>query len=210
MAAARSAATASERDIIPGCGYKSYGAYEPEEPRSLDSLPKRIQARLVSHLTARLGTIVFARLQMTGGQIVDLHRLYKVEPKAREYEWVIPTYLLHFEIDFGQDPDEHFCAEISLDADGTVIEDISLPRTADNPQKIAIISKVQALEAAATHDVPVDRASVQLAYAPAFDTLEWLVSFPTGPMLSVSHGSVLHLNAADPAKYRWSEYVVRP
>src|SRR6185295_17230833 len=107
MAAARSAATASERDIIPGCGYKSYGAYEPEEPRSLDSLPKRIQARLVSHLTARLGTIVFARLQMTGGQIVDLHRLYKVEPKAREYEWVIPTYLLHFEIDFGQDPDEH-------------------------------------------------------------------------------------------------------
>ena len=198
---------ASERDTIQGCGYLDYGDYEPKEPRSLDSLPKPIRSRIVSHLTARLGPAVFARLKFVGGQVVDIARLYKVEPDARDYDWVIPTYLLHFEIAFGPDPAEQYCAEISLDAEGGVIEDIALPRTADDPKKIAIISKAKALEAAAAHDVPVDRASVELAYAPAFDTLEWLVSFQTEQHLSSFRGQVLHLNAVDPAKYRWSEYV---
>jgi hypothetical protein len=150
---------------------------------------------------------VYARLQFTGGQIVDIDRLYKVEPDAREYEWVIPTYLLHFEITFGDDPAERFCAEIALDADGRVLDDIGLPRTADDPLKIAVVSKAKALQAAATHDVPIGRAGVELAYAPTFDCLEWLVSFITADEGSSFRGQVLHLNAVDPSKYRWSEFV---
>ena len=206
MLAGPSLLVAAERDTVHGCGYTDYGDYEPKEPRSLESLPKPIRAQLVSHLTERLGAAVFARLKLTGGQIVDIARLYKVEPDAREYEWVIPTYLLHFEIDFGTDPAEHYCAEISLNADGSVIDDIALPRTAGHPERIAVISKAKALEAAASHDVPVERASAELAYAPAFDTLEWLISFQTEQNLSSFKGQVLHLNAVDPAKFRWSEY----
>jgi hypothetical protein len=202
LGASLNAAVASERDTIGGCGYTDYGDYEPKEPRSLLSLPKAIRTRVISHLTARLGPDVYSRLHFTGGQVVDIERLYRVEPDAREYEWVIPTYLLHFEIEFGADPTERYCAEISLDANGGVIDDIALPRTADDPAKIAVVSKAKALEVAATHDVPVERASFELAYAPAFDCLEWLVSFKVEEHLSSFRGQVLHLNAVDASKYR--------
>jgi hypothetical protein len=201
------AGSASEQDTIHSCGYIDYGDYEPKEPRSLQSLPKAIRTRVISHLTARLGPDIYSRLHFTGGQIVDIPRLYKVEPEAREYDWVIPTYLLHFEIEFGADPAERYCAGISLDANGEVIDDIALPKTADAPAKIAVVSKAKALEIAATHDVPVDRASAELAYAPAFDCLEWLVSFKVEEHLSTFRGQVLHLNAADPSKFRWSGFV---
>ena len=197
----------SEQDTIRGCGYTDYGDYEPKEPRSLRSLPKSIQSKLVAHLRSRLGDEVYGRLRLDGGQIVNLDRLYEEEPDAREYEWVIPIYLLHFAIDLGLDPVEHYCAEISLDAAGNVLEELALPRSADDPGKLAIISKARAFEVAALHGVPAERAWAELVYAPASDCLEWLVVYKSEEHLSTFRERVLHLNAVDPSKYRWTEQV---
>jgi len=196
-----------ERDTISDCGYVYYGDYEPKEPRSLRGFPKGIRFKVVTHLRARLGDAVFARLRYTGGQVVDIDRLHKVNPDSMEYEWVVPTYLLHFTIELGSDPAERYCAEITLAADGTVLDDIALPKTADDPGRLAIVPKAKAVAVAATHDIPVERAWTQLAYAPAFDCLEWLVGYKVDEHLSSFREHVLHLDAVDPSKYRWSEQV---
>lgn len=197
--------TISEDDTVLGGGYIYYGAYEPRQPRSLKGFPQDIRTRLATHLRSRLGDAVLARLKYSGGQIVDLDRLYEVQPNARNFQWVVPSYLVIFAIEFGPDPAERYYASISLDAKGDVLNEIDLPRTAVDPLRLSVLPKARALEIAALHGVPIERAEATLAYSPGRDCLEWLVAYTVEERPPEFRMRVLHVCSVGTIDVHWSE-----
>ena len=146
-----------------------------------------------------------ARLQFDSGQVVDKDRLLRVDPDAKGYQWPIPTYQLLFLFLMTNQPRVTYCAEIQLDEKGGVLREIDLPVYAKNPEKLQIIPVSQALEVAAHEGMPVDSLSVEAAYNPEFDSLEWLLSQWTRKQRTGFTITILHVVAHDANKHSWSE-----
>lgn len=155
------------------CSSIYFGSYLPKEPQSIDDLPDSIRTRLVAHLIARLGNNFYSKLKLSGGQILNLDRLYQVEENAKSYQWTPYPYYLCFSF---QDPAKGiglYTAKIVLDKYGNIIEEIELPNIKDNPGKENIISLKEASSIAAKNKFNPEVARVELGYDKINDSLFW-------------------------------------
>src|SRR5262245_19693366 len=81
------AAHAVEPREFSNAGWTWFGDYEPKSPRSLSEIPAPVRERLMEHLRARLGEGFVERLELTGGQVIDVAELRRVHPNSKNYKW---------------------------------------------------------------------------------------------------------------------------
>ena len=159
--------------IYSECSSISFGNYEPREPHSIYDLPDSIRIKLAAHLTERLGPDFYSKLKLSGGQIVNLDRLYIVEDNAKNYKWIPYSYYLCFSF---QDPAKGiglYTAKIVLDKSGNVINEIQLPDIHANPEKATIISLEQAKKIAAENKFYDNKTEISLSYDAKNGSIAW-------------------------------------
>ncbi len=159
--------------IYSECSSISFGNYQPQEPHSIYDLPDSIRIKLVAHLTARLGADFYSKLKLSGGQIVNLDRLYIVEDNAKNYKWTPYSYYLCFSF---QDPAKGiglYTAKIVLDKSGNVMNEIQLPDIHTNPEKATIISLEQAKKIAAENKFYDNKTEISLSYDTKNGSIAW-------------------------------------
>jgi len=156
-------------------GWLFLGDYEAQDVTRLCDLPDDVQQSLQSHLNARLGRALATELVLAGGQLVDRDALLLAEPDAAQWEWEIPAYRLFFRLERPDAGLEAYYAEISLDAQGRVIEEIDLPAVAAQGGELQLVPLETARMAvrALGHlgDLPAE-----IAYRPDLDTLVWIIT----------------------------------
>lgn len=159
-----------------GCSSISFGEYHPQTPHSLDDLPVEIQTKLKAHLIERLGEEYYAKLWLNDGQIVNLDRLYKVEPNAYNYRWTPYSYYLCFAFEDTLNNVGEYNAKIVLDASGNVVEEIQLPEVAKYPEKAKILSLDSIKAIATAQNAFPEGAEISLSYDNKTASITWLVS----------------------------------
>lgn len=131
--------------VYSSCSSIYFGKYQPKTPNSLDDLPDSVKEKLVTHLVTRLGYQFYSKLKLSGGQIVNLERLYIVEMNAKNYKWIPYSYYLCFSFqDMSKGIGLH-TAQIVLDKNGNVVKEIQLPDMKSNPEKANLISRESAM-----------------------------------------------------------------
>jgi hypothetical protein len=146
------------------CSSISFGSYKPKEPHSIYDLPDSIRIKLETHLIDRLGQEFYLKLKISGGQILDLDRLYIVEDNAKNYQWTPYSYYLCFSFQDASKGIGLYTAKIVLDKYGNVIDEIQLPNIKDNPAKATIISLEQAKVIARENKFYNDKTEISLSY----------------------------------------------
>lgn len=167
----------ASRPVAPGCpevvtkwpGTLWFGDYEPGEVSSLRDLPEHVQRELSAHLRARLGEAVYAELEFAGGQAINAARL-QAEPGM---QWRVPDYHLHFRLSRPAACVDYY-AEIDLDDQGRVINEIELPNVAAQGGELRIVSLEEALQAvrAAGHAGPL---SADIDYRRDLEAIVWII-----------------------------------
>jgi len=163
----------NEKFIYLECSTRSFGSYRPKEPRSIYDLPNSIRIKLETHLTKRLGQDFYSKLSISGGQIVDLDRLYIVEDNAKNYKWTPYSYYLCFSFQDTAKSIGLYTAKIVLDKYGNVVEDIELPNIIDNNEKAKIISLEQAKAIAIENKFYDDKTLISLSYDDKHGSVTW-------------------------------------
>jgi hypothetical protein len=148
--------------------------YKPVEVRSLDDLPPHIVAALTAHLQERLGADFLSQLRFSGGQAVDVERLYREDPSAKKLRWQVFSYRLIYSLSLPEKGIRVYEAAIWLDRNGKVIREIDLPAVAKDPSKGTFVSLGRALEVAAAHGFEPARA--ELEYRPKEDIITYRLS----------------------------------
>jgi len=157
----------------PGSLY--LGDYDAPEVTSMADLPERVQAELAAHLRARLGDAVFSELVLTGGQAIDHDVLLNAEPSAADWQWRVPAYRLNFRLTRPDACLEAYYADISLDEEGRVLEEIDLPNVAAQGGRLQLVSleRARAAVRALGHG---GELPVEISYRPDLDSLVWVIS----------------------------------
>jgi hypothetical protein len=150
---------------------RAMGGYEPDEIQSMVDLPTGIRAAVHENLEQRLGTEFLEQLEFSGGEIVDFEELYRINPGARDYRWIVPKYRLFFSFRARDLGIKEYRAEVELDENGAVISDIDLPRIAENPSKGTFVPFRIARKAAT--DRRFHATKVQIEYMEKFDAIVW-------------------------------------
>ena len=175
-------ATGSAQAELPtsvsrGASSLEYSAnYEPAAATSLEAISWQVKQRVVRHLQRRLGEAFYKQLSFAGGDIVDKAKLYAADPAARDYAWEIPAYRLHFAFRMPEAGIERYVATIELRADGSIINDITLPCYSCHPEKLKFVALPDATAVAVAHGMSETAASVKLDYSPEVDSLVWIYS----------------------------------
>jgi hypothetical protein len=125
------------------------------------------------HLVNRLGNDFYSRLKLSGGQIVNLERLYLVEANAKNYRWTPYSYYLCFSFEDTSKGIGLYTAQIVLDKNGNVVKEISLPSIKSNPDKANVISKNSAMTIAREKNFDPVTCKVSLDYMPDVESLVW-------------------------------------
>jgi uncharacterized membrane protein YkoI len=155
------------------CSSISFGSYHPKEPHSIYDLPDSIRINLVAHLIDRLGQDFYSKLKISGGQILDLDRLYIVEDNAKNYQWTPYSYYLCFSFQDASKGIGLYTAKIVLDKHGNVIDEIQLPNIKENPEKATIISLEQAKGIALENKFYDDKTEISLSYDKKAGSITW-------------------------------------
>lgn len=155
------------------CGGISFGYYFPKEPQSIYDLPDSIRIKLESHLINRLGKDFYNKLELNGGQIVNLDRLYIVEDNAKNLQWTPYSYYLCFSFNDVSKGIGLYTSKIVLDKHGNIIEEIGFPRIKDSPNKGNLISISQAKKIAKEKGFYNDKTNVFFSYDKEADSLTW-------------------------------------
>lgn len=155
------------------CSSIAFGWYSPKEPRSLSDLPNDIRKKLVKHLIEKLGFSFYSKLVLSGGQIVDVDRLNIVDESIYERQWTAYPYYLCFSFRDTSAGIARYTANIVLDKNGAVIEDIDLPGITKDPSKENIISRQQALNIANGCTNIYTDAHYDFEYDSEFDCFVW-------------------------------------
>jgi hypothetical protein len=159
--------------IYSECAYRSFGDYFPKEPHSINELPDSIRIRLVTHLIDRLGFNFYSKLKLTGGQIVDLKRLYIVEENAKNYQWTPYSYYLCFSFQDLPKGIGLYTSRIVLDKFGNVMDEIQMPSTNYNPSKANLISLKDAKTIALKNNFNSAISQINLDYDDKNDSFCW-------------------------------------
>lgn len=175
--------------VYNGCSNISFGFYRPKEPRSLKDLPDSIQKKLEKHLVDRLGQDYYSKLKLAGGQLVDLQRLYKVEPNAKDYQWTPYSYYICFSFSDEANGIGCYTAKIVLDEKGDVKEEIELPDLKKKPEKKTIISLKEAKEIALARKSYDEKTHIKFSYDKIAGSLTW--NFEQRPNAYSSHTLVI-------------------
>ncbi len=147
-------------------GIISMGAYQAKEPKSLNEIPEPARSRIVAHLKQRLGDPFFHSLELSGGQIVDLHELRRKEPDSKRFRWEVPAYRLLFEFRLPNKGIEYYEASIDCRRDGSVINEIDLPEIAKHPNRAIFVSLSDVTQTARANGFDVASARVEIRYHP--------------------------------------------
>lgn len=154
-------------------GWTYMGEYEPANPSSLDELQQNIREKVVEHLKSRLGEDFFRKLRFTGGQVVDFTELYRVNPRAKHYEWTVHAYDLHFEFTMPNKGIKSYTAQIKLNSDGSVLSEIDLPDFARHPEKLNFTSIAKVKRVAEKAGFDLTEAETEIDYDLRQDSIIW-------------------------------------
>jgi hypothetical protein len=158
-----------------GCGTRIYsGGYRPKEPYSIDELPLNIQVNLQSYLLARVGKEFYKKLVLNGGEIVDLGRLYIVDPSARSWESVPPIYSLCFMVWDSLKRSSSYNFILNLDQKGTLLGILELPDIKHNSTKAKILTKDEATKIAIANNFFDKYTDVYSCYNKKLDSILWV------------------------------------
>lgn len=155
------------------CSTIYFGDYEPREPKSFKDLPPVVRRRLQEHLVDRLGEEFAARLMFSGGQIIDIDELYRINPGARDYQWTIPSYVLELSFSAPERGIADYCSSIELSKDGDVVREIRIPPIRRLPQKQNFVSLRDVLAKARTADFDPKRTTVTLGYDGSIESITY-------------------------------------
>lgn len=159
--------------VYSGCSSIGFGNYRPQSPNSLSDLPDSIREKLVKHLVTRLGEQLYSKIKISGGQIVDLDRLYVVEANAKNYRWTPYSYYLCFSFQDTSKGIGLYTAKIVLDKNGNIIKEIQLPDIKSNPGKANVISIESAKTIAKKHNFNPTPDKIRLDYDLETESLIW-------------------------------------
>ncbi len=154
------------------CSSTFFGNYRPKEPRSIYDLPDSIRIKLESHLIDRLGQEFYAKLKISGGQIVDLERLDIIE-HLKEYRWTPYSYNLCFSFRDVSKGIGLYTAKIVLDKYANVVEEITLPDIKHYPAKGTLISFREAKAVARKHKCYDRNTQIALDYDKKNGSIIW-------------------------------------
>jgi hypothetical protein len=167
------ASFAEEPREFSSAAWTWFGAYEPKNPQSLSEIPAPVRARLMAHLRSRLGVGFVERLEFTGGQVIDFAELRRVDPDSKDYKWEVPAYILDFAFKMSEAGIASYTVQISLRSDGSVLEEIGLPKFAASPGKLALTPLSEAIDVAVSRGFARDQMDVDLRYDEKIDSLVW-------------------------------------
>jgi hypothetical protein len=190
-----------ERGITSTCYPIWLPRYTPRKINGPEDLPPSVRATLLHHLQERLGLAFASRLQPSGGQAVDPQAYFRANPTGD-----LPAfrYELTFSVVLSQDGPVRHCAKILIDADGTVVEEIALPKCSAVPDKCRVVGLTEALKTAESLGVPVAGAKIQIRYDKRADALDYVVEY-TVTVGAESKTMALHIRADDPSQTGWHE-----
>lgn len=117
-------------EIVPesfGHGLISFGAYEPQQVKSLADIPQPVVTGLDEHLKSRLGEAQYAHLKFVRTQLPKVN--------STNNQGKVPAYIFQFDFELPGTPAIIFPAEIWLRSDASVIKEINLPAYADSRDK---------------------------------------------------------------------------
>ena len=162
---------ADGQQITKHVGVISLFPYDPRTIERIDELPEQIAFRLKEHLVDRLGADYYSRLKFTCGLIVDFDELYRVDPGAKNSQWKIFAFKIEYSFSLPEVGIKKYEAEIWLDKDGSVIREIDLPDTRNNPEKFTILPVKQAVRISKQKGMTPQK--IELAYRDADNSIVW-------------------------------------
>ncbi|MCE5268817.1 MAG: hypothetical protein LLG00_13130 [Planctomycetaceae bacterium] len=156
---------------VPSKVHKDAGVYylgdcKPPAIKGWRSIPEPARSQIVTHLKKRLGDRFFAKLSLTGGQVIDLKALRDKEPNSKNYRWEVPTYVLHLRFALPERGIEYYDAQIDCRADGSIVNEVDLPEIAKYPERSQFISVSTALETAKKNGFDPTKTETELGYRP--------------------------------------------
>ena len=152
----------------------SFREYRPENINHLSQLPPGVLVKLIAHLKSRLSERFYYKLNFAWGKKIDLNELYRVEPSWKKNQ--VGSYDLTFYFSDRRKGLKAFYSKIVLDADGGVVEEISLPNIALYLQKAEIIPLNRAIALAEKNGFPRKRMSFDFEYNKELDSFTWIIS----------------------------------
>lgn len=155
------------------CSSHEFGDYEPKQPESMDDLPPYIREKLAAYLIAKLGREFYSKLVLNDGQLVDIDRFRKVNKDHKEYQWKQYSYYLCFSFRDTAAGIARYTANIVMDKNGKVIEDIELPYITKDPSKGRFISSEKAKRIAGPFAYP-EELYHDFEYDDKYDCFTWV------------------------------------
>ena len=149
------------------CSAPSIGLYAPHEAESLKELPESIQKKLAAYLIDRLGSNFYSHTQFSGGRVIDISRLHKVEPNSLNYRWTVHNYYLCFAIA------DTLSASMAMDSTGRVTEELSFPALGHDASKAQVITSKEAIKIAKRNKSYNRKTTVYFGYDSKNDCFQW-------------------------------------
>lgn len=177
------------------CSSRSFGSYHPKEPYSIFDLSDSIRTKLTAHLIDRLGQGFYSKLRISGGQILNIDRLYIVEDNAKNYKWTPYSYYLCFSFQDTSKGIGLYTAKIVLDKNGNVVDEIQLPNIKDFPEKGNLISLENAKVIATENEFYNDKTEISLSYDDKVGSITWNFKQTTYNSNHTLSGSTLVIDA---------------
>jgi hypothetical protein len=159
------------------CSTLYFTNYQPKAFNDLSDLPDSIRAKLTAHLMERIGEEYYSKLKISGGQILDLNRLYAVNENAKNYQWTPYNYYLCFSFQEASKGIGFYTAKIILDKSGNVIEEIELPNIQESPEKAYLISLEEATQIATMNNFYREDTEISLSYHKKADSITWCFTY---------------------------------
>ena len=189
--------------LYTDCHYYTSSGHAVGRIKEFEALPSAIQAKVVAHLKERLGDSFYQRIQFSGGQVVDeeseAEQVSDDEVAARR----AAKYALHFVLEL-PDLQKGYCAQLEVDNQGNVIEEIALPSIATNSIKGNLVSPEVALRQAAEAGLG-NMVTVELGYDRASDSLVWLVGEQASSSDSGARQQIARIDAHTGKFIMWTE-----
>jgi len=142
----------------------------------LKELPPTIKNKLNQYLQQRVGITFAKKLQFDEGQWLDLQRLRQEFPHLYDENQKNGTYVLLFRFSASDKGLKYFYAEVRLNDDGSINQEIKLPNIGKAPSKGQIVSCKEAVAIAVKEGFPKERISTWFEYSSERDCFIWELS----------------------------------
>lgn len=156
------------------CSTRIYSGYQPKDPYSINELPLNIQVKVKSYLLERVGKDFYKKLVLNGGEIIDIERLYAVNPSARSWESVPPIYSLCFIVWDSLKLSSSYSFILNLNQKGALLGIVELPDIKHNSTKAKIMTMNEAKKIAIANNFYDKYTNVNSCYYKKIDSIVWV------------------------------------